>query len=72
MVPLACLNYVHARALLDRPGLPDLLPCLPWPAPSVGFLFLSLQVWNVGVRHYASSGSRAERMPSTPTKATGR
>ena len=59
VVPLAFLNYVPARALLDRPGLPDLPLWLPWLAPGVGFLFLflTLQLWKVGVRHYTSTGS---------------
>ena len=59
VVPLACLNYVPARALLDRPDLPDLPRWLPWLALGVGFLSLALplQVGKVGVRHYTSAGS---------------
>lgn len=58
VIPLAFLNYIPALALLDRPdeGMPA---WLPWASPLVGvaFLFVSLQVWRLGVRHYTSTGS---------------
>ena len=54
VVPLACVNYLPAEAILG------LAPTLwPWLAPSVGFFFLyvTLQIWKIGVRHYRSTGS---------------
>lgn len=56
VVPLACMNYIPADALLDRSTLPG---WAPWAAPLVGvaFLLAALQVWKVGERHYTSTGS---------------
>lgn len=59
VVPLACVNYFPALAVLGRPdplGTPVLFQ---WMAPAVGvvFLIVALQVWKVGVRHYRSTGS---------------
>lgn len=59
VVPVACVNYLPATAILGRPnglGLPSLFA---WFAPLVGFVFLaaSLQAWKLGVRHYHSTGS---------------
>lgn len=56
VVPLACVNYLPAQAILGRPGGAGLWP---WLSPLVGVLFLlaALQVWNFGVRHYRSTGS---------------
>ncbi|MGE0431068.1 MAG: ABC transporter permease [Planctomycetota bacterium] len=60
VVPLACVSYFPALAILGRHdealGAPD--PFL-WIAPSIGVLFLVLmmQVWRLGVRHYRSTGS---------------
>ncbi|HZP80511.1 MAG TPA: ABC-2 family transporter protein, partial [Chthonomonadaceae bacterium] len=59
VVPLACMNYLPAGALLGRPDLAGLLPFVQWAAPALGLLFLlvSLQAWKLGVRHYRSTGS---------------
>jgi ABC-2 type transport system permease protein len=60
VVPLACVTYFPALALLGRD---DPLIHSPlwfrWSAPAIGVLFLivSLQVWQIGVRHYRSTGS---------------
>lgn len=60
VVPLACVTYFPALAILGRvdtaAGSPVWFQCA---APSIGVLFLivSLQVWRVGVRHYRSTGS---------------
>jgi ABC-2 type transport system permease protein len=59
VVPLACASYFPALALLGRSdplGAPD---WLPWIAPAIGplFLFASLRIWRLGVRHYRSTGS---------------
>ena len=58
VIPLACISYFPAQALLGRtpPGLPTLLA---WLSPLAGFFFLliSFRVWQFGVRHYRSTGS---------------
>ncbi len=55
VIPLACVNYFPALAILGRPA--PLI--LPWVSPlvGVGFLTMALQVWQVGVRRYRSTGS---------------
>lgn len=55
VIPLACVNYFPALAILGRPA-----PfALPWVSPIVGlaFLAITLQVWQAGVRRYQSTGS---------------
>ncbi len=60
VVPLACVTYFPALAVLGRD---DSLLHSPvwfqWIAPSAGLLFmlLALNVWELGVRHYRSTGS---------------
>lgn len=59
VIPLACVNYFPAQAILGRRdplGTPALFH---WLAPAVGvaFLLVCLQVWQIGVRHYRSTGS---------------
>ncbi|MCA1596184.1 MAG: ABC-2 family transporter protein [Chloroflexi bacterium] len=58
VVPLACTGYFPAEVVLNRPGLVAASPW-PWLAPLVGplFLWVSLQLWKVGVGHYRSTGS---------------
>ena len=60
IVPLACVSYFPAMAILGRddPVLGSPM-WFRWLSPLVGALFLmaSLQVWNLGVRHYHSTGS---------------
>ncbi len=60
VVPLACVSYYPALAILGRDDPVTHSPL--WfqvSAPVVGVLFLvgSLQVWCFGVRHYRSTGS---------------
>ena len=59
VVPLACISYFPALALLDRPDPLGSSLLLQWLAPATGVLFLlaSLRIWEVGVRHYRSTGS---------------
>lgn len=59
IVPLACVNYVPASALLDRGAELGVSPLLQWSAPLVGIAFLlaCLQVWRLGERRYRSTGS---------------
>lgn len=60
IVPLACVSYFPALAILGRPdpvaGSP---PWFQWLAPLTGVVFLAvcLKVWKLGVRHYTSTGS---------------
>jgi len=60
VVPLACVTYFPALAILGRQddamGSP---PWFRWVAPLTGVVFLvvSLRVWEFGVRHYRSTGS---------------
>jgi ABC-2 type transport system permease protein len=55
VVPLACMNYLPASLILGR-GESSVWQSL---SPAVGalFLFITLQVWKIGVRHYHSTGS---------------
>jgi len=59
VVPLACVNYLPAQAILGRPDPLGAPPALQWAAPAVGlaFMLLCLQTWKLGVRHYRSTGS---------------
>jgi viologen exporter family transport system permease protein len=59
VIPLVCVNYLPAHALLGRPDSLGTPPALQWAAPLAGVLFLALalQVWKLGVRHYCSTGS---------------
>ena len=60
VVPLACVSYFPALAILGRAdealGAPRWFQC---SAPLIGvvFLIVCLRVWRVGVRHYRSTGS---------------
>jgi ABC-2 type transport system permease protein len=59
VIPLGCINYLPAVAILGRPdplGTPLLLQ---WVAPLAGpiVLLICLQVWRFGVRRYQSTGS---------------
>jgi len=60
VVPLACVSYLPALAILGRAD--DALGSSRWfqcsaPLIGVAFLLISLQVWKFGVRHYRSTGS---------------
>ena len=59
VVPLACINYFPALAILDRPDPLGTPVFLQWTAPGAGVVFflVALQVWKLGVRHYTSTGS---------------
>jgi ABC-2 type transport system permease protein len=56
VIPLSCVGFYPITALLHHEGLPLILGAL---APSLGILFLlvSCRIWNLGVRHYHSTGS---------------
>jgi len=60
VVPLACVSYFPALAILGREDQALGSPLwFRWTAPLVGVVFLvvSLRVWKFGVRHYRSTGS---------------
>ncbi|MGQ9629985.1 MAG: ABC transporter permease [bacterium] len=59
VIPLACVNYFPALAILERPDPLGTSALFQWAAPAVGvaFLAIALQVWKIGVRHYRSTGS---------------
>jgi ABC-2 type transport system permease protein len=59
VVPLVCVNYVPASALLGREAELGVPAALPWLIPLVGVLFLvaSLHIWKLGERRYRSTGS---------------
>jgi len=59
VVPLACINYFPALAILERTDPLGTPVFFQWTAPLIGvvFLIVTLQVWKVGVRHYRSTGS---------------
>ena len=59
VIPLACISYYPAVAILGRPdplGMPE---ATGWVAPLAGPLFMlgCVGIWRVGVRHYQSTGS---------------
>lgn len=59
VIPLACVNYFPALAILGREDVFGSPVWLQWISPLAGFLFLlvSLRIWIFGVRHYCSTGS---------------
>ncbi|MBA3531281.1 MAG: ABC-2 family transporter protein [Ardenticatenales bacterium] len=59
VIPAIFLNYYPALYFLDKPDPFDLPPSTSFLAPLVGFgtLVLALKVWDVGLRHYQSTGS---------------
>ena len=59
VVPIGCVIYLPALALLDKPdplGVPRVLRWLS-PLAGVAFLALALRVWKLGVGKYTSTGS---------------
>lgn len=59
VVPLACVTYFPAVAILGRPdplGTSRLFQALS-PLVGVVFIWVALRVWQFGVRHYRSTGS---------------
>ena len=59
IIPLACVNYFPAMAILGRTDPLGTPGWFHWLSPLVGVLFLlvTFQVWRFGVRHYRSTGS---------------
>lgn len=59
VLPFAFLNFYPAAALLGK-AIPQGYPAvLPYLSPAVGLLlfFLSILLWNWGLKHYKSTGS---------------
>lgn len=59
IVPLATINYFPALTILNRADPLGYPSWLSWASPIIGvaFLFLTLQIFNFGIRHYHSTGS---------------
>jgi len=59
VIPIACINYFPAIAILGRDDPLGTGRATQWLAPLAGpaFLLVALQVWRIGVRHYRSTGS---------------
>jgi ABC-2 type transport system permease protein len=59
VIPLGCINYFPGVAILGRADPLGTTLAMQWLAPLAGpiCLLIALQVWNVGVRHYQSTGS---------------
>jgi len=59
VIPLACVTYFPALAILSRPDPLGSPKWFQWLAPLVGVVFVALatQVWHFGVRRYRSTGS---------------
>lgn len=59
VIPLACLNYFPGLAILGRSDTLGTPAAFQWISPVIGgvFLLVCLQVWKLGVRYYASTGS---------------
>jgi len=59
IIPLACLNYFPGLAILGRADTLGTPATFHWLSPVIGVIFLlvCLQIWKLGVRHYASTGS---------------
>ncbi|MBI4976049.1 MAG: ABC-2 family transporter protein [Spirochaetes bacterium] len=59
IIPLACVSFYPALAMLGRTDPGGMPLVLQYLSPLAGFVFLgfALVVWKFGVRHYRSTGS---------------
>jgi ABC-2 type transport system permease protein len=59
VIPLACISYFPALAILEKADPLGMPRFLQWWSPMAGLIFLvvTLQLWKIGVRHYRSTGS---------------
>lgn len=59
IIPLACISYYPSLALLDRTDPLGSSAPFQWISPLVGIAFfaLCLRAWQLGVRHYRSTGN---------------
>lgn len=56
IIPLACVAYYPIATALNHETLPLWLGTIA-PLTGLLFLYLSIQLWKLGVRHYSSTGS---------------
>ncbi|MEC7228033.1 MAG: ABC-2 family transporter protein, partial [Candidatus Latescibacterota bacterium] len=59
IIPLACITYYPALALLEKTdplGSSVLFQSLS-PVIGIAFFYVCIQIWHAGVRHYRSTGS---------------
>jgi ABC-2 type transport system permease protein len=59
VIPVGCISYLPALAILERTAPYGIPPLLAWSSPLAGVLFLVLAVrlWRLGVRRYVSAGT---------------
>jgi ABC-2 type transport system permease protein len=59
VIPLGCVSYFPVVAVLGKVDPLGSPVWLQWISPVAGviFLLISLRVWQIGVRHYTSTGS---------------
>ena len=59
IIPLACINYFPAMAILEKPDPLKSPLWFQWISPIAGIIFflISLWVWKFGVKHYKSTGN---------------
>lgn len=59
VIPLACISYYPALALLEKSDPLGSSLAFQWLSPCIGLIFFALcmQGWKLGVRHYRSTGS---------------
>jgi ABC-2 type transport system permease protein len=59
VLPVACVSYLPALVILDRPVPRGVPAVLGWASPLVGVLFflLATRLWRVGERRYLSTGT---------------
>jgi ABC-2 type transport system permease protein len=59
LIPLACVNYFPALAIMGKPDILNSPVWFQWLAPLAGFAFMAIALWawQYGVRHYRSTGS---------------
>jgi ABC-2 type transport system permease protein len=59
IIPLACVNYFPAVAIMGKTDVLNSPSWFQWISPLAGFIFMAaaLWLWQFGVRHYRSTGS---------------
>lgn len=59
VMPMGCVTYFPVVAILERTDPLGTSVTFQWFAPIFGLIFfiLTLQLWQIGVRHYRSTGS---------------
>jgi ABC-2 type transport system permease protein len=59
LIPLACVNYFPAIAIMGKTDVLDFPAWFQWISPLAGLIFMAaaLWVWQFGVKHYRSTGS---------------